>query len=57
MNPALMHKGPRAPEMIATVLGYLDGQNRLGFGYAIREARLSAIVIHMDGNYLMPLRQ
>ena len=56
MNPALMHKGPRAPEMIATVLGYLDGAKiALALAYAIREMGYRCRV-HMDGNYLMPLR-
>ena len=57
MNPELIHKGPRAPEMIATVLGYLEGAKiGLALAYAIREMGYRCRV-HMDGNYLMPLRK
>ena len=57
MNPALIHKGPKAPEMIATVLGYLEGAKiALALAYAIREMGYRCRV-HMDGNYLMPLRK
>ena len=57
MNPALIAHAPKAPEMVATVMGYLDGAKiALGLASAIRAMGYRGRA-HIDGSYFMPLRK
>ena len=57
MDPELLRQAPKAPEMMATVLGYLEAAKiALALAFAIRQAGYRGRA-HIDGHYLMPLRR
>lgn len=57
MKPELLRQAPKAPEMTATVLGYLEAAKAaLAAAFSIRRAGYRARA-HIDGLYLMPLRR
>jgi len=57
MNIELIRQAPKAPEMAATVLGYLEAAKvALAVAFSIRQAGYRARA-HIDGHYLMPLRR
>ena len=57
MDPALLRQAPKAPEMVATVLGYLEAAKiALALAFSIRQAGYRGRA-HIDGHYLMPLRR
>lgn len=57
MNPKLIAHAPKAPEMVATVLAYLEGAKiALALASAIGAMGYRARA-HIDGSYFMPLRK
>ncbi len=57
MNPDLVRQGPRAPEMVGTVLGYLEAAKvALALAWSVRRAGYRARA-HLDGHYLLPLQR
>lgn len=53
MDPAMIHRGPMAPEAVETVRGYLTAAvTGFALAYSIRQMGYRARV-HMDGNYLL----